>query len=329
MQDCYYVSAIGNTETAPDMDVTRVLKRLGKGKKPERLSLRRTTDGLVDLRGISLDQPEVRGKLHMAGSVFDYTPGKPTFKKLLFERIDLSDSMLENSIWEHCIFRDVRFHKVKATGINFTTSNMDSVSFSEADLRLAAWGEESFDGPTLTNVEFVKSDLRKSMYGYPLFRKCRWNHSRLDGVDFRGSRFEDCVFVGLLDRVWFHGRSKVAEPSVSHLRNRMKNIDFSSATLESVDFSDGIDLTSCRLPTDGYMLIPKPRIVYQRALERVKALWSGEARKKGVYYFEVMLHHFPEEQPLYILRPIDLLESPLGREVASALIGELEQALRG
>jgi hypothetical protein len=109
----------------------------------------------------------------------------------------------------------------------------------------------------------------------------------------------------------------------------MREIDFSQAGLRFVSFSNGIDLTLCKLASEGCVRVPSPHATYRRVLERIRATWSGDARRKAQFYIGGLLEgHFDEEQPFDIFRPRDLTESPLGREVGQGIVREIQAILQ-
>jgi len=96
-------------------------------------------------------------------------------------------------------------------------------------------------------------------------------------------------------------------------------------------FGRGIDLTSCKLPTEGYLRIPRPRASYGRALSIVEAEWTGKEREWAVTYLRWALQQeFTVEQPLHVIRPVDFERGPkpVRNETGLALVRVLERAAR-
>ena len=306
-------------------DLQGVLERLGRGVSPGSLALKTTSDGLVDLRGGKIPRPEVTARFTMAGAGFDYAPSRrPIFEGLELNDLDLSRCHLENTYWLNCAFRHVRFEGLRGRGMNFASTRIESGSFVRPDLRNANWGLNGLDGPALSDVEFIKTDLRGTTYGHPIFRRCQFADSNIKDVNFSGSRFEDCVFIGVLDAVTFNGWDFDADSRVAALRNPMKDLDFTNSELKNVAFSRGIDLTSCRFPAEGYVKLSHPRRIYERVLKRIDSEWSGEAKATAKTFVEIMLKsHFTEEQPFDVVRPADFSEPPWDKEVGEALLREL------
>jgi len=308
-------------------DAKEVIERLGRGESPESLGLKQLQNGFIDLSGIVVQTTKPMGKFHADGATFVYGP-PPTFENIHLENVDLSRANLAYSLWVRCSFRNVHFANSKARGVNFTSSTMESARFEDSDLKLANWGMDRLNGPLVIDTLFVGCDLRQSMYAHPLFRNCRWVDCNLKGINFRGSRFEDCSFEGLLDEVWFRGHSSDPEPRIAALRNPMKNVDFSRAELTGVSFSHGIDLTSCEFPSEGYVRIFHPEKVYREALRRVQSNWpEGGAKERAMFYLEGMSEqHFPEAQPFTIIRESDFDDWPGAHDVGPRVLKVLKES---
>jgi hypothetical protein len=108
----------------------------------------------------------------------------------------------------------------------------------------------------------------------------------------------------------------------------MEDVDFSHADLRFVGFTHGIDLTRSKLPSEGYVRIPHPRETYARVLERVRGTLTGKAREAAEFYLTGRIKgHFREDQPFDVLRPEDLLESPMGREAATGILQAVREVL--
>ena len=97
--------------------------------------------------------------------------------------------------------------------------------------------------------------------------------------------------------------------------------------LKYVAFSHGIDLSSCRFPSEGYVRLSQPRKTFQRALKVVSATWSGSAKEQAETFLNLMLKgHYDEEQPFDIVRVRDFEEPPWRPEVGKALFQILVNA---
>ena len=305
-----------------------VVRKLGAGADPASLDLRRLPDGYLDLRKAKFHRPATVGKISVVDrGVALYRPGKTKLVGVRLQRVDLTGADIRESIWEDFHFEEVRMDRIKAKDTIFATGRMERVTFTRADLRGTHYGQRSRDSPHMIDVDFVDCDLRGSTYSHPQFQRSRFSNANLTRVNFFGSRFEECVFEGLVDEVIFNGWDSDPDPKIQALRNPMRNVDFSRAELKYVAFSRGIDITTCRLPAQGYILIPHPRQTLQRALEMVEREWSGKQKDNACAFFRVLLEqHFPVEQPLYLVRIADFDEYPLGKETGRNILEVIRRA---
>src|SRR5439155_11765663 len=213
----------------------------------------------------------------------------------------------------------------KARIVVFGSGEMERVSFAGADLRGSHWGTRGVAGPIVTDADFSGADLRGSTFGHTLFRRCRFVDTNLKDVDFRGSRFEESKFEGVLDGVWFHGSyGDNRSPQTAVLKNTMNGVDFTRAELRWVDFTDGIDLRTCKFPERGYMVVANPRSALQSVGEKIRKDWKGSERETALRYISLLLRdHFREEQPVWVVRPDDLTGPPLGERVGAGIVSLL------
>jgi uncharacterized protein YjbI with pentapeptide repeats len=80
--------------------------------------------------------------------------------------------------------------------------------------------------------------------GPSLFKDCTFKSCLFDGVQFWKSTFERCSFPSKFVNVVFFGPGAPADWQV-----KLRDVDFSSAEFELVDFRCGIDLSTTRLPS--------------------------------------------------------------------------------
>jgi len=315
-----------------------LIKALGTGTSPGSLGLKIRDDGYVDMTKIRIPlakaasrteltvRPEGRQRPRQIGAI-EFVPDRTIFSGVRLERVDFSQASLENAVWEAVHFERVQFDSAGMRTAVFRSGLMKSTSFRRANLRDTHWGSREKTGPEIVECDFSDADLRGATFGFPLFRGCRFSNTKLDGVDLFGARFEDCVFEGRLFEVLFHGKNYFPGNSeVEVLRNTMKNVDFSNAELRWVEFDLGIDLSSCKFPSEGYVRIAHPRRALTRALQEIKSEWTGDPLRRATFFLENILKRYPVEQPFTILRPQDLVESPMGPDIGAKLVAAIQRA---
>lgn len=307
-------------------DPLRVLQDLGRGVDPSSLGLAMTTEGRTDLRQLTL--PALRAR-HMASTPVgpvQYVKRKPTLQGCRLRKVDLSAASIADSYWQDVTLEDVTLARARARGVTFASGSMEGVSFTGADLRDSAWGQYGVAGPDVSRTDFTGADLRHSHHSHPSFTDCRFVRTRMEQIDFRGARFQACTFEGRFVDLRFRGRFDDPDPAVAALVNPMREVDFSQAELVNCAFL-GIDLRNVRLPIAGYLHIPRPRIAFSRALERVEREWPpGPEREKAAKYLRwVLAYPLRDDVPLYLQREADLLGPQLGPDLGARVLEELRR----
>lgn len=237
-------------------------------------------EGRWDLRGITTPADQYSG-----GSSLQ----KPfTVRNVSLENVDLSYAVLYESVWDKCLFKNVIFRLTKADYSKFWACKFEDVIFEKTYLKEALMNATlENDSGYFKNVNFNEVNLKGTTYTNTLFEKCNFLECKLDHVDFNGSRFIDCKFRGRLSEVFFRGNEMVNHklyPQRKSIPNKMINVDFSDATMESVEFLDGIDLSTCVFPiSEDYILIRKDRKkLFETARDIIDKTWSDLGRRIGL-----------------------------------------------
>jgi len=306
-------------------DPMNLIRRLGQGKNPKKLSLSVDAEGYTIMHDIlfpTVPEGIVSGRL---GPFEIRSAGGrivPTFEGLVFDYVDFTGSDFQNSRWVDCDFTHVKMNRINGFGMNFTNSRIRHSSFIQANLSRANWGWKNPPYPLVEDCTFERTDLRNTTHTQPIFRRCRFTDCRFKGTRL-SARFEDCVFEGVVADVGFG--TKTRDRGVTTTWNQMKNVDFTRAELRHVAFCGGIDLRSCKFPEKGYVHIPRPDLVYPRLLEAVRRSWSSPEREKVTKYLEQLIRLcFREEQPLDIINEDDM-PGIFGEETGRRLVNELKQ----
>ena len=140
-------------------------------------------------------------------------------------------------------------------GEHFSRVFYEEVSFHKRDFRRCTWTDCRFrrcafrSGTRFEDCAFeqCKFDRQHTYMGGPsFFVNCRFEGCVFENVQFWKSEFERCTFVSKFVNVVFYGPEAPAG-----WQTQLREVDFSSAEFEFVDFRCGIDLSSTRLPP-GY-----------------------------------------------------------------------------
>jgi uncharacterized protein YjbI with pentapeptide repeats len=147
------------------------------------------------------------------------------------------------------------------------STSFANVSFRSADLCGAVLGGTSDNDSrrnTFHDVDFTAADMRGSIYGAAEFVRCKFNHAKLDKVDFQSSAFTDCSFEGELRDVLFYHRGFDCERFPP---NEMKRVDLRRAKLRGSEFR-GLDLDEVSFPEDEDHIVVED---YPQILDRLLA----------------------------------------------------------
>ncbi len=257
-----------------------IIKLLATGGKLSTVQGLQHHEARWDLRGITTPVEAPDGKSRLSGRQFQS-------RSIVLEDVDLSYSTLYESNWEKCTFRNVSFVGAKLDYSKFWACKLENVKFEKTYLNEVVMNASlNDDSGYFRNVEFIESNLRGTTYTNTLFENCRFKDCKLNNVDFNGSRFQDCSFEGKLEEAFFRGSEMVNRdlyPKKKTLPNPMLRVDFTKATLVSVMFMDGIDLSTCMFPnSDDYIIIKNKIKVFEEVREIVEKTWEGPAKNMAL-----------------------------------------------
>jgi uncharacterized protein YjbI with pentapeptide repeats len=275
----------------------QVIKRLWRGKSLDGLGLP-TVKGRIDLRGLSLPEPEFTP--HQVGRLTVGVAERklPEIRKARMQGLDLRESRLR-----HLRLLDVR---------------MVDCDLSDADLTdFAAW-RSTFEDCDLSGADLTDALLSSLDKGVGnVWHNCRFNASKLDGIvakwaEFRGCSFEnvtmadmvfggcsfiDCRMTGSLNNVAFYGTEPDGHGKQSAT---MENFDLRDCQLTAVDFT-GLRMSGVRLPPNGRVVILPGAT---RVLEGLRSALAGMPDSEVVLYLssqvDYLLKHVQPDDDLYL-----------------------------
>jgi uncharacterized protein YjbI with pentapeptide repeats len=211
-------------------------------------------DGRLDLRGVDMPSRGYTPGVTVGASFAPLPPLQTTVKSARFDSVDISYGNLARRLIQNSTFIDVFFLKtnLESVSVHSTRTNMNSAGIG-------------YSGTHYKNCLFRKINFSRTSFGRPEFDDCKFEDCRFNNADLFGSSFERCSFVGKVHDAWFHGhypsvpgKPFVYDDSVKQFGearpNKMTNVDFSSAELSWVTFSDDCDLSTCRIPQDDFIL---------------------------------------------------------------------------
>ena len=298
----------------------RVWERLVRGESLDDLALP-VRNGRIVVRDLTLPKPS-RGRGAVAGfeGVAELR-GTTVLRNVRWKGLDFAECSLSGLRFVDCRLEDCCFERALCRGWRMWNTTVKRTEFREADLHGAALGGvDAGKRNRFENVYFVRSDMRETAWVSCDMIGCVFEETRLDKVDFQGTRFEHCSFVGEVREVLFY-RHAFGEEQLP--ANDMRGVDFSRARLRSVEFR-GLDLKEVKWPTnDDQLVIPE----YVQALDRALRMLAGRAEpgaKNARVLLEMQRRWAGPAQWEGIVSRRELVAAA-GRKLAEELIGVLRQ----
>jgi uncharacterized protein YjbI with pentapeptide repeats len=202
-----------------------------------------------DLRNLRVPEPYAVETVRTELADVTVLGGITSIEGAAWQSIDFSSSQLPGLRFLDCQIRNCVFDRCRMDDLRVWSTDFANVSFRSADLRGAVLGGTSDNNSrrnSFHDVDFTAADMRRTIYGAAEFVRCKFNHARLNKVDFQSSTFTDCSFEGELREVMFCQRGFKGELFPP---NEMKRVDLRRAKLRWSEFHE-LDLDEVLLPTD-------------------------------------------------------------------------------
>lgn len=225
---------------------------------------------------------------------------KCNFSQSLFAHTNtiywIEDKVFIDSIFYKTVFKTVAEH-----GNKFYNCTFESINFKNAIL--------GYDSSCYTNCCF--KNVRFGAFIKPQFEDCKFINCDFYNVDFQASNFENCIFIGDLNNVWFRGNFPTVslKKEFGHAKqNKMFNVSFEKATLHDVTFSDDCDLSTIIFPHKGqYLFFDNWNEQLNRIMRKGTTNQSTTTSNDIASFVEIYKVH-SETQKYYILNIADLLK---------------------
>jgi uncharacterized protein YjbI with pentapeptide repeats len=231
--------------------------RLASGGSLAGLGLARV-DGRWDMRSLGTPtQPWKKG---------DVMPSA-TLRRVALRDLDLSGATLEHFTFFDCLIENCVFDGATLFDFGMFGTRVVNCSLKETTYDGGMGGDRRHPNEWI-RVDFSRGDLRKSFHSSELYEDCDFSNSRLDRVDFDGSRHRRSRFVGPFEELAFHASSTMWR---SRQKNTMDGVDFAGATIRDSAFHD-LDLSSCVLPrSSDHLVFDRRRVFAARVLDALQA----------------------------------------------------------
>src|SRR5882672_8958715 len=255
----------------------RIWKRLIAGKPLDALGLA-DIGGLTDLRGLAAPVPSVgrevaspRGRVAEATSLV-------VLRGVTWKGIDFSDAKLGSLRFFDSVIENCRFDLSNCRDWRMWGTRIADTSFRGADLREAALGGiEEGRRNAFVRVDLSKANLRGTVHKSSDMNQCTFDG--ITGVDFQGTVFANCTFVGELNDVLFYRHAFRGE---AYPPNEMKGAEFRGTTLRHVGFR-GLDMSDVKWPTSSdHLVLTDYVLTLERMQRRLSARTDEMSRRLGV-----------------------------------------------
>jgi len=265
-------------------------------------------DGRLDLRNLRVAEPFAVETTRTQLADVTVLGGITSVKGASWQSIDFSGSLLPGMRFLDCQIHNCVFDRCRMSDLRVWRTDFADVSFRSANLRGAVLGGTSENDDrrvTYHDVDFTAADMRGTIYGAAEFVRCKFNHAKLNKVDFQSSTFTDCSFEGELSGVLFYRTGFRGERFPP---NEMKRVDFRRAKLRWTEFR-GLDLDEVFFPEDGDHIVIDS---YPETLDRLLAHFCGRSdmgSRRLATRFEHRKKWLGPHQRVGVLNRIDLIES--------------------
>lgn len=270
------------------MDSEKIIRAIQKGRRHIPAE---KADDYFDLRGIPIQ-----------------LAGDKALKigKYRFEKFNFSFATISNTIWKNCTFINCRFEETRFKNVTFINCNFIDLTFSRCSFISCKMAENIGKHSGLfENVQFENCNITRCDFAFPIIRNCRFINNKFSEVEFDGSRFYSCRFVGEIEAAEFRGVSFSARTHWLGLirwvdprkhKNPMENVDFTEAEFRYVGFADGINLSNCLFKIDeDNFLIKNPRAVFSRVRAEIEHHWDHKDKKRALHQLDMFIFSKQQE----------------------------------
>ena len=282
--------------------LSEVLSKLSGNKSLETIKALDKHAGRWDLRGATLSTLKIERKIEGESTSLTQKYGTLKLKNVGVESIDFSYADISYSWWEKCRVSNCLFEETKAKELRVYACDFSNCTFRKTNFTYSYLNRNiGKSAGSFKCVDFVECNLKDCIFCFPDIVECLFDNCKMTATDFDGSRFRDCKFIGKIDSAWFNGYSITAQKSLFGIFSRvnprecpnpMKNVDFSEAELDDVQFQFEIDITNCIFPTEPkYFVVKDLDKVYPKVTSIINNDWEGEERRIALSWIENLFYN--------------------------------------
>jgi len=210
----------------------------------------------LDMKGLSFPTVSLCEKLNVADNIVKAVVGRQEFSDATIRHVDFSEADLNYSVWNNCVFNDVKFveaslEDVRFFGCEFTNCVFMSTSLRSASLSTGRKGVST----TLVNCVIERSDLQGLTTQSLVAKNTNFKLSKMDGIVFNSPIFDTVGIEGEFSEISLYGDSPSAPAG-----RLTPEIDLAKSQVKWLLADGGIDLSRVSLKRDKKSLIFGQRI---------------------------------------------------------------------
>jgi uncharacterized protein YjbI with pentapeptide repeats len=281
--------------------------------------------GRIDLSGLNAPSQVLGISVETPYGTVQQIERQTVVKGTAWRSLDFTGCSLPSLSFSDVEIEDCVLDLADCSGWRLWDCAVRNSSFKGANLKEAVLGGRGDRRRNqFQSINFVKADLRKTVYFCGEFVNCDFERAKLRNVEFFGCTFESCHFAGAIQNVLFY---KSAYDCKRCPVNEMMNVDMIDAELKHVEFR-GLDLDKVRLPlNEAHIVIPDYKETLQRAIAAYQNHESASFRSLSAY-LECMLEWAGPNQRSGILHR-DSMNRLVGSQVFDDFVNRCVQAQEG
>ncbi|WP_166664885.1 pentapeptide repeat-containing protein [Pedobacter metabolipauper] len=286
-------------------------------------------DNRFDLRGATLSTVKEQRTIGTKEHSLTQTTGSLKLKNADIESIDFSHADISYGLFQECTVTDCLFNETIAKEMDIYASDFESCVFGKTNFAYSFMNKNvAGNAGSFRNCKFLKTNLKETIFSFPIIDNCIFEDCELEGADFDGSRMRNVTFAGDVDSPFIRGYSWTAETSLFWIFNKinprdypnlMENIDFSRANIKDILFLDEIDLTNCKFPATGdFIMVNNVTKLFPKLRDIVVKEWQDEDKKYALSLID-NLYYSPKKQGMTLDVISTIHSEHLGKEFQERL----------
>lgn len=111
------------------------------------------------------------------------------FDRLTFDGADFSETFLENTLFSHCILKNINFNEAVLTRSHFINCTLENINFKKSNL-----AESKLENCKVVDTHFIETEIDDIQFFKSTFLRSKFETIVPDKVEWIDSRFLECSF---------------------------------------------------------------------------------------------------------------------------------------